>query len=224
MARRVGSWNVHSVLPVAGSSETTVRRGPDDGEQHAVDVDRQAAGVDLAELDAGIPIAAPLPRDFQRVEVRGVDLVERRIAGGGVAAGDVRPPSPAPCLLCPLSATPTVAAIAAAIDNLEGHASNFANVRSSPCSPDLQGARNHLTGTGPVPLIGSQIRARITHADDAMTLFCPGSSLARPIAAARRRRAETWRFMAPADQSAAEHDRASVAQPSPGPTGHIHRS
>ena len=25
----VGSWNVQSVLPVAGSSETTVRFGPD---------------------------------------------------------------------------------------------------------------------------------------------------------------------------------------------------
>ena len=67
-------------------------------DQHAVDVDRQAARVDLADLDAGRHVlAVPLPRDLQRVEVRRVDLVERRVAGRGVAAGDA---GPVALLLC----------------------------------------------------------------------------------------------------------------------------
>ena len=60
-------------------------------EQHAVDVDRQRARVDVAELDARRHLAAPFPRHLQRVEVRRVDLIERRVAGGRVAAGDAWP-------------------------------------------------------------------------------------------------------------------------------------
>ena len=77
---------------MAGSSETTVRFGPDVVIEHAVDVDRQRARVHLAaEVDAGVLDAAPFPGDLQVVEVGGVDLIERRIPCAVVAAGDVRP-------------------------------------------------------------------------------------------------------------------------------------
>ncbi len=65
---------------------------PRHGDEHPVDVDRQAAAVDLTQLRAGRQVAAvPLPRDLQVVEVRGVDLVVSGIPGGGVATRDRGP-------------------------------------------------------------------------------------------------------------------------------------
>ena len=60
-------------------------------QQHAVDVDRQRAAVDVADVDAGGIGRAPFPRHLQRIEVRGIDLVERGVARRAVASRDVRP-------------------------------------------------------------------------------------------------------------------------------------